>query len=126
MNRLVDLEKRIGGLEELVGTPPVAGSGSAPASSAPLASLVGDLRDKVTLLDGPRYSFILFLELLLFILFVLILLLLLKCGLLFIVLFRLEALTQKIKALQPQIEAASKNSQVYNLLFIHLLSINFI
>lgn len=74
LNRLVDLEKRVAGLEELVGSQPVAGSGSAPATAAPLASLVGDLRDKVTLLDGPR----------------------------------LEALSQKIKALTPQLEAATK------------------
>jgi hypothetical protein len=60
LNKLVDLEKRVAQLEELVGTPGVAGSGSAPATSAPLASLVGDLRDKVTLLDGPRFVYILF------------------------------------------------------------------
>eukprot|EP00026_Physarum_polycephalum_P008776 Phypoly_transcript_08877.p1 GENE.Phypoly_transcript_08877~~Phypoly_transcript_08877.p1 ORF type:complete len:458 (+),score=137.11 Phypoly_transcript_08877:92-1375(+) len=54
LNKLVDLEKRVAQLEELVGTPSVPGTSSAPATSAPLASLVGDLRDKVTLLDGPR------------------------------------------------------------------------
>jgi hypothetical protein len=61
LNKLVDLEKRVAQLEELVGTPGVPGTTSAPATSAPLASLVGDLRDKVTLLDGPRFVLNLFL-----------------------------------------------------------------
>jgi len=54
LNRLVDLEKRVEQVEEVVGVPPVAGSGTAPPTSAPLASMVGELRDKVALLDGPR------------------------------------------------------------------------
>jgi len=48
--------KRVAQVEELVGDPRAGttGGGAAPPTSAPLASLVGELRDKVALLDGPR------------------------------------------------------------------------
>lgn len=55
LNRMVDLEKRVTQVEDLVGTPAAPGSGTAPPTSAPLASIVGELRDRVALLDGPRY-----------------------------------------------------------------------
>ncbi len=95
-NRLVDLEKRVASVEELVGVPAITGSsGSAPPTSAPLASIVGELRDKVSLLDGPRFTF----SYLSF------------SAHLLIFACRLEGLLQKIRALMPQIESLAKSAQ---------------